>query len=305
MTTLTDRYVAEVLRGIPESQRDDIERELRSSIADAVEVRLRTDEDEEKAEVEALTALGDPARLSAEYAGRPLYLIGPGLYLSYTRLLKTLLTTAVPLVLVGASAAGFAGGGPVGQVLWDAAGTALTVAMHVAFWVTAVFAAVQRVPKARDRRLKRWVPAMLPELPAQRIDRLSLVGGTSVATVLICLLVLVQLYGPVPVISPGLWESGWLYLAVVFAAVRIGFDLVGYYLGWGVPQAVANAVMGLAFAVLGGWVTAGGLLLNDAFLTAMGWPEGVVVWVVVIAVVLMALNDSVNGFVRALRRRTA
>lgn len=303
MTTLTDRYVAEALRGIPEGQRRDIELELRSSIADAVEVRLRTGEDESRAEVEALAALGDPARLAAEYAGRPLHLIGPALYLSYTRLLKTLLTTAVPLVFLGASVVGFARGGPAGRALWEATGTTLTVAMHVAFWVTLVFAAVQRAPSMRDRRPARWDPATLPELPARRIDRTSLIGGTSVATVLICLLVLVQLYGSVPVISPGLWESGWLYLAVVFAAVRIGFDLVGYYVGWGVPQAAAHAVMGLAFVVLGVWVTASGALLNDAFLEAMGWPEGVVTWVVVIVVVLMAVNDSINGFVRARRRK--
>src|SRR4051794_17665934 len=38
--TLTDRYVAATLRSLPERQRPEIERELRASIADAVEDRI-------------------------------------------------------------------------------------------------------------------------------------------------------------------------------------------------------------------------------------------------------------------------
>ena len=37
MSTLTDRYIAEVVRGVPESQRADVEQELRASIADAID----------------------------------------------------------------------------------------------------------------------------------------------------------------------------------------------------------------------------------------------------------------------------
>jgi len=39
-TTLTDRYVNEALRRLPAERRPDIERELRASIADAVDDRL-------------------------------------------------------------------------------------------------------------------------------------------------------------------------------------------------------------------------------------------------------------------------
>ncbi|MFD2348139.1 hypothetical protein ACFSTC_00180 [Nonomuraea ferruginea] len=304
MTTLTDRYVAEALRGIPEGQRRDIELELRSSIADAVEVRLRTGEDESRAEVEALAALGDPARLAAEYAGWPLHLIGPALYLSYTRLLKTLLTTAVPLVFLGASVVGFARGGPAGRALWEATGTALTVAMHVAFWVTLVFAAVQRAPSMRDRRLspvgsghtaRAARAADRPHVADRRHlgrDGPDLPAGA----------------GPALRAGPGdLAGAVGVRLAVPGGGVRRRTDRLrpGRLLrGLGrPPQAVAHAVMGLAFVVLGVWVTAGGALLNDAFLEAMGWPEGVVTWVVVIVVVLMAVNDSINGFVRARRRK--
>lgn len=39
MTSLTDRYVWATVRSLPEKQRSDIERELRTSIADAVDAK--------------------------------------------------------------------------------------------------------------------------------------------------------------------------------------------------------------------------------------------------------------------------
>src|SRR5262245_64492392 len=97
-TTLTDRYVDATLRRVPARQRPDIERELRASIADAVDDRLEAGGDPAEAEEAVLTDLGDPARLAAGYADRPLHLIGPAFFLDYTRLLRALLVTVVPAV---------------------------------------------------------------------------------------------------------------------------------------------------------------------------------------------------------------
>ncbi len=49
-TTLTDRYVDAILRRLPERQRPDIEKELRASIADAVDDRLEAGTDPAEAE---------------------------------------------------------------------------------------------------------------------------------------------------------------------------------------------------------------------------------------------------------------
>ena len=40
-TTLTDRYIWAVQRSLPEHQRDDIDRELRGTIADTVDAKIR------------------------------------------------------------------------------------------------------------------------------------------------------------------------------------------------------------------------------------------------------------------------
>jgi hypothetical protein len=97
-SNLTDRYVDATLRRLPSDKRPDIEKELRASIADAVDARVEAGTALAEAEVAVLTELGDPARLAAGYAERPLHLIGPELFLDYTRLLRTLLVTIVPIV---------------------------------------------------------------------------------------------------------------------------------------------------------------------------------------------------------------
>ena len=75
MSTLTDRYIAEVVRGVPESQRADVEQELRASIADAVARATGapggSDDAGDSAEATALTELGDPAKLAASLTDGP------------------------------------------------------------------------------------------------------------------------------------------------------------------------------------------------------------------------------------------
>ena len=58
--TLTDRYVEATLRRLPEGQRPDIERELRASIADAVDGRVEAGRRTGRCGAAVLTELGDP-----------------------------------------------------------------------------------------------------------------------------------------------------------------------------------------------------------------------------------------------------
>ncbi len=79
-------------------QRTDVERELRSSIADAVEDRIAAGEQRVAAERAVLEGLGEPTRLAAGYTGRPLYLIGPDVFPVYRHILRTLVSVVVPIV---------------------------------------------------------------------------------------------------------------------------------------------------------------------------------------------------------------
>ena len=96
--SLTDRYVTAVLTGVPEDSGPMSTARLRASIGEAVEARVTRGEAPADAERAVLTELGDPMRVSAEYSGRPLHLIGPALYPDYVRLLRLLLAIIVPIV---------------------------------------------------------------------------------------------------------------------------------------------------------------------------------------------------------------
>ena len=133
MTQLTERYLAAAMRGIPEAQRTDVERELRSSIADALEDRVSAGEDRASAEKAVLEGLGDPVRLAAGIAGRPLYLIGPDLFVEYRQLLVMLLSIVMPIVGIVQAAVALAGGDDLTGALLAGVGGAWTVGIHIFF----------------------------------------------------------------------------------------------------------------------------------------------------------------------------
>lgn len=109
MSTLTDRYIAEVVRRLPEAQRDDIAAEIAGTVEDMVAAELgpRPDAagrgpDHDAAELTVLARLGDPAALARQYSGARQYLIGPGVYPVWAQVLRRLL----PIVGLIAAVAG-------------------------------------------------------------------------------------------------------------------------------------------------------------------------------------------------------
>jgi len=311
--TLTDRYVAATLRRLPARQRPDIDTELRALIADAVDGREEAGVPAADAEVQALTELGDPVRLAASYADRPLHLIGPALFVDYTRLMIVALSTVVPLVLVGVAFVGVQAGDGILATTRDAGLAALVAAFHILFWSTALFAVIERLPALRARRTQQWSPLARAALPERGLDPVTIIAGTSVAAVIAAALVILQTVGPVfdaggaPIgpIEPSLWNSGALLLVWFLAVASIGTAFAGHYTGWGYPQAIANAVLNVLFAVPVIVLTLSGSFLNPDFFAASGWPDGVGVvgWVIVIVIGLLSFTDFVDGFARARRTR--
>jgi hypothetical protein len=292
MTTLTERYVAATLRAVPPRQRDEIERELRAAIADAVD---------EQGEVAALTALGDPARLAASYSEKPLQLIGPRIYLDYRRVLSILLTSVVPLIFLAVAVTSFRTDSGLGPAVWSAANAALLVAMHLVIWATLLFAIIERRAPTTNRR-GAWDPASLPEPTARRIDLGSVIGGSVVTAVIATVLIVAQSGDVGPVTAP-LWNSGALLIVVVFAAVAIGLDVIGYYVGWGMPQAITSILLSVLFTV-GVVITARNGLLNPVFFDGIGWvgaagANGFLTWIVIVLVVLMGLSYIAGALKRA------
>ena len=224
MTSLTDRYVAATLRGIPEKQRADVDRELRSSIADALEDHVANGEDRAAAEVAVLEELGDPTRLASGMTGRPLYLVGPELFPAYRYVLFLLLAIVVPIVGIVEAAVEIGSGAGIGSALLEGIGGALSVGVHLAFWVTLAFAIVERLDPATWRRedLKDlkvltapWKVEYLPELPSSGAVTVGETVG-EIVTAGISIGGLLYLRGwswvtdasgqPIPLFDPALWN---------------------------------------------------------------------------------------------------
>jgi hypothetical protein len=286
MTSLTERYLDAALRGIPEAKRADVERELRSSITDAIEDRVAAGEDRAAAERAVLEGLGNPARLASEYAGQPLHLIGPELYLVWRHVLVRLAAIVVPIVLVVQIALGLYDGKDYVQAIVGGVGGAIVVGTQLAFWVTVVFAFMERADAAREAREEivgatgRWTVDMLPEPQPDRMSAGETIG--EVITTLISiggLLFLrdIQLArdasgAVVPLFSPDL-PAIW-FPALVGVLVWIGvLQVVVYVVGrWTTPLAIGNALLQLAFSVpIVGWALTGSLI-NPAFAAEIGWP---------------------------------
>jgi hypothetical protein len=318
-STLTDRYIWAVQRSLPEAQREDIDRELRGTIADTIDAKVESGSKPDAAEREALTELGDPYKLAWGYADRPLHLIGPALFPDYIRLLRFLYFIVLPIVVVVVFLSLLLAKSLDGESLAGALGPiwpmAIGVAVHLGFWTTLVFALLERTTP-QGRPLTKWDPASLPQLPVAGTIKTIDTGATLVwLTIYIVVLIGQQFFSPLlnaagqplPVIDPALW-SFWLPYFIGLAVLDIVFAIILHRTGrWTVPLAIVNAMLSLAFAIPAIILLRAGEVMNPEFaerlnLTAL-FAEGGVVSVILVFVtgVLVALG-IVDGFVKAIRR---
>lgn len=270
--TLTDRYVWAVLRSLPEAQRADIEKELRASIADAVDARLEAGEPAEAAESAVLLELGEPARLAAGYAGRPLALIGPALYVDYVRLLKLLLVIVLPSAGVGLTIAQFLAGESIGSVAFTVVQVLLAVGVHLCFWVTLLFVILERT--GTKAPLTPFALNDLPTLPVVGAPKISdLVATVIFSLATVAAIFWQQLYSfytdeggqPIPVLNPGIWPV-WVSVFIGLTVLTVLHAIVLYRTGrWNIPLLVGTIVLNVATVALLVGLHLNGLLLNPAF----------------------------------------
>ncbi|MGM7424870.1 permease prefix domain 1-containing protein [Cellulosimicrobium sp. CpK407] len=309
--TLTDRYVAATLRRVPADQHADLEQELRASVADAVEAKVEAGTDPARAETDVLNDLGDPDRLAADLAGRPLYLIGPTLYLDWLRLLKVLLwVSLIPGAIVLAT--DLVDGDAVGSAIWSGIWSTASVALQIAFWTTLVFVLLERYgsPRSQDELTGPWTVDRLPTERAPRevtlVDTVVSVGLLVLVAAVLLLQNVATYRGPdgtaVPVLQPDLWPV-WTGVLVALVAVEIVLTILVYARGrWTVGLAAANTVVGVLFAGAVVWLASADRLVNPAFLEVTGGDS--LTWLsngIIAATVVITGWDVVSVWVKALR----
>jgi hypothetical protein len=319
MTSLTDRYVHAVLRAGPSSQRSELEPEVRALVADAIDARAGGGATEEAAERAALTELGDPAALAARYAEGPQYLIGPALFPEWKRLNTLLLSTVVPIISAVVLGANLLANEPVGRAITAAGATGINVALQTLFWVTLVFAAIERFAGGVTAPRRTWTPDDLPELPeAGRLGVLEFASSLAANVFVLIGLLWVQLLPPISIegrafalFDPALW-SFWLPWFIGVTVLEIAFTVVLWMRGrWTMGFAAANAILGAAFAIPAVYLVQNNMLFNPDLVDTVAAASGGQAWIQVsaritaIALIGFVAWDALDGFRKARRSSTS
>lgn len=146
MMTWMDRYLYAVTRRLPKAMREDIERELRSNLLDALEERLEGREATEQDVLDLLNEFGDPEKVAAEYMPEKRYLIGPELIDLYWMILK-IAGIAVAIGLTIALTISVLQGEPsqkgLIEIIAGYFGTLWSAAISLVGTVTIIFAVIQ------------------------------------------------------------------------------------------------------------------------------------------------------------------
>jgi hypothetical protein len=329
MTSLTERYLAATLQAIPEGKRADVERELRSSIADAVEDRVAAGEDPVAAETAVLEGLGNPAHLAAGITGRPMYLIGPELFPVYRRLLALLLSIVVPIVGVVQAAVELGGGGSWADAVGAGIGGMFAAAIQVALWATLGYAILERVDpeswqKQEMKELREglriatpWTVANLPDVPpAGRVGPGETIG--EIVTLAISIGGLLVLRGVssfadagergIPLLQPDVVNL-WIPALIAILGALVAFEIVKLWTGgWTTTLAVVHTVLQTAFSGPVIVLALTGSIINPAFAEEIGWPPlaeatGPVMLALAAVALLVTAWEIVDGFRRARQPR--
>lgn len=172
---LIDRYVAEVGKNLPLLKgREDIEKELKSTLEDMLEDRTqKTGQARDEAmEIEVLKEYGSPQKVAATYNPHP-YLIGPKLFPFFLFVSKIVLTVVVSVMLVLAGVQAVTDtpfmGADFVNIVGKGLGNALSAAIAAFGNLVIVFAILERVLPDKEiggfNDEKDWDPASLAKEP--------------------------------------------------------------------------------------------------------------------------------------------
>ncbi len=315
---MIDRYIYAVTQHLPENIREDVSKELRSNIQDMLP------EDASDAQIkEVLEKLGNPAKLAVEYNPQKSYLIGPGVYNQYIKLLK--LVTGIAAITLGCidiftGVFNFSDVQKPQEIVSDVISAAMGGAMQGAFWVTLVFIIMERSGVHEGHspfKNKKWTLEDLKAIPDYGKKKISRVSTTVEIffTILFAALLIfrpeiigVSLKGSgfVPILNAEILSTytvGIVLLAIVSLGILVWKTIYPY---WSIPLAAANAGFNIATAVLMLFMVRDTNIVNAKFLHLMEdltnltlsqvtllWQRGLMIFAAVF--IIIVIIDSIAG----------
>ena len=281
---LIDRYIYDVCRRLPKNQREDIERELRTLVADMLE------EEGGRAE-EILKKLGPPAKLARQYRDERDYIIGPEYCDTYRLVLKIVLICNIAGMgisfLVKALTEGDGARGLIfmftDQLPDGIAGMIFSLIAAFGF-VTLIFVLLERFKVHVDLDSgKEWAPSSLPEIPqkAAVIKRGESVTGIVFILIFCGILIFApRLFGAwvevdgqlqsIPLFNLSIWHIT-MPIFLVIAALGLIDEVVKLVMGRHCPAvAISAAITGILNVLLCGILMKALPLWNKSFVEDLG-----------------------------------
>jgi hypothetical protein len=263
MTDLIERYVHQVGRYLPESEREEVQNELRSLLQDQLDDRYKGAPTQDDV-IELLAEFGDPRRMAASY-GREQYLIGPDLYPVMVKVLQRGWMIIPPIVVLVNVLVPLISGSETGLVSLFLQ-TAFNVLQAVAIFsaiVIAIFAIMQHSGETIDLPERSFNPRDLPPInDAAAVDRGETVLGIAFGTFWVFILVyflraggLTMRFNPA---DPGLVlavPALWLVVAIVAQLFELLMNTLALRRGrWSVALMLTKLVASLVGLVAGYYV---------------------------------------------------
>ena len=208
---LVERYLYDVVRRLPEKQRNDIQQELRTLIEDMAEEKAAGGEVTDDILMSVLEELGDPAKLASKYREEGNCLIGGEYYTLYCQVLKIVLACVGFGMTIAVSVSFFVTSVTDSASGWMQSLTgsfvdlfSIPLALIQAFgWVTLSFYIMQRNQVKIDQKYKSWNIKDLPEIP----DKKAVISrGESVVGIVFSVLIMIMF-----ICAPefvGIWIKG-------------------------------------------------------------------------------------------------
>ena len=330
---LTDSYIHEVTRRLPENMRTDIALELRSTIDD-----MLPDNFSEEDEKGVLNQLGNPVILANGYADRPMHLIGPRYYDVYVTLLKMIVPIAAAISLLSIVTKYIISYKPNEAILSFILGivgsgfvTMLEVGMAVFFWLTLIFAVAERINKDSDQQpltfnLTKWtaddLKHIVPIPKKKEISKLSVFANLmwiAIFTTLyfyanqivgIYMTIADRLTFVMPAINQEVLQfyGPFVIFVIVLAVIFEIYKLLKHQ--WTKRMAVMNLLLQTVSTVLSIVIIKNANFLNPEFITFISEQFNLTNWQfntwiiggVMLTIILSAILGVYDGFKKAMAR---
>ncbi len=327
---LMERYLYDIGRRLPAKQREDIVKELRSLLQDALDARCAGRAPTEEDVAAVLRDFGSPTEVAARYAGER-YLIGPRIFDLWWLVLRIVVLCMLGglLVALGVSLAfDTATLESALKRIADFFASAVTSVFTAFGYVTVIFFLIERARRDKGAKEKLeqkiWDPKDLPRVPV-RVDRVGPVGPVVAMVFTLFAMWLFNLHPElimvfrslgedvhwidgIPALNPAalaaylpLWNIGWI-AGLALQAVLFGRGR------WELGSRIAHIALQVFNIGVFGFMMGGPALLRPEVFA--GWPEVAVLndmvagsfrWLFLILIVVTAI-DVIKNLVLVVRR---